>query len=65
MSNKEQKDSASRIERRRQLTAGAFHIGSALVRTYGESDPDVSKISFHAVRLARAILNEIDRTEQE
>lgn len=67
MSNKDN-SSANReraIERRRQRAAGAFHLASALVRTYGESHPDISKVSFHAVRLADAILDRLEETEKE
>lgn len=64
MTDNQQKSEARAVERRRQRVAGAFHLASALVRTYNESDPDVTMIAWHAVRLADAVLERLEETEE-
>lgn len=50
-------------ERRRFRAAGAFHIASALIRTFGEDSPSIEKIVIRSVKITDAILNALDATE--
>lgn len=53
----------SEAERRRFRAAGAFHIASALVRTFGEDSPRIEKIVIRSVKITDAILDALDATE--
>lgn len=53
----------SEVERRRFRAAGAFHIASALVRTFGEDHPSIEKITIRSIKIADSILDALDATE--
>lgn len=52
-----------KIEKRRFRAATAAHIASALVRTFGEDDPNAKRIAWIAVNVADAVIQRLDETD--
>lgn len=52
-----------RAERKRLRTWMAAQIAGALIRTWGEADPNSRRLAFHSVSITDAILDHLEETE--